>query len=226
MDLPHSAPGAGYKQADAVQRLDGRGERFVRYVLVVVAVFLPLAAPASQTPSAWDLVHPRGFDWQDRDARAHLADDLLGRIQMLAAVIPPISANDLERVRREQAELDALGDAAPPRRLSRHYLSRRYQHSVVLELLENTQGALGCAARSERITAEMACWARASAYLLQEERLDLGLNVLRQARMLPRDEDMPVKAQDPVVWYGEYGRGVLNHILIPYLESRAAGGTP
>jgi hypothetical protein len=194
--------------------------------LVIVVLLAPAAAAVAQTTSAWDLVHPRNFDWQDRAARAQLADDLLGRIQMLAAVIPPMSGDDLEKVREEQAALEAMGDAAPPRRLGRHYLSRRYQHRVVLELVDSTQGALSCAARSELVAAEMACWARASAFLLQEERLDLGLNVLRDARMVPRDEDMPIKAQDPVVWYGEYGRGVLNHILIPYLESQAAGGMP
>lgn len=196
----------------------------MKHVALVLVMLLPGAAAASQTTTAWDLVHPRNFDWQDRAARAQMASDLLGRIQMLAAVIPPLSAADLERIQLEQAELEALGESASPRRLGRHYLSRRYQHRVVLELVDNTQGALSCAASSELIAAEMACWARASAYLLQEDRLDLGLSVLREARMVPRDEDMPVKAQDPVVWYGEYGRGVVNHILIPYLENQAAGG--
>jgi len=35
-----------------------------------------------------------------------------------------------------------------------------------------------------------------------------------------------VKGQDPVVWYGEYGRGVLNQILIPYLQSVELGVPP
>ena len=33
---------------------------------------------------------------------------------------------------------------------------------------------------------------------------------------------MPVTAQDPEVWYGEYGRGILQYILVPYLADAAA----
>jgi len=180
---------------------------------------LPLTVLGAAAPSAWDLVHPQNFDWRDRGARTQMANDLLGRIQILAAVIPPMSADDLETVRREQATLDAMGDDAPPERLGSLYLSRRYQHQVLLELLDGTLGSLSCAARAERVAVEMACWAKVSASLLEEQKLDLALNVLRQKRMVPRDEDMPVQAQDPVVWYGEYGRGVLNQIVIPYLQS-------
>ena len=65
----------------------------------------------------------------------------------------------------------------------------------------------------------MLCWAEVSVYLMDEETVDIALTVLRSARMIPRDEDMPVKAQDPKVWYGEYGKGIVRYILKPYLRS-------
>ena len=65
----------------------------------------------------------------------------------------------------------------------------------------------------------MHCWTQASVLLMDEETINISLSVLRQGRMMPRDEDMPVKAQDPKVWYGEYGRGIVRHIIRPYLES-------
>ena len=188
------------------------------FLWVLSTLGLP-EAQAQASASAWDLVHPTGFDWQDRVSRAQLAGDLLSRVQILSAVIPAMEPSQLEKLRSEQAKLAALGDDASPRRRGRLYLSRRFQHQSLLELVDQTLGALSCAANSRLVASEMACWAKASAFLLEEDRLDLGLNILREARMVPRDEDMPVTAQDPVVWYGEYGRGILNFILIPYLQS-------
>ena len=195
----------------------------MKFLIAIFFWALPaLALPAPQAQpgaSAWDLVHPTGFAWEDKTSRAQLAGDLLGRVQILSAVIPPMEPSELEKLRSEQAKLAALGDDASPRRRGRLYLSKRFQHQSLLELVDQTLGALSCAANSRLMASEMACWAAASALLLEEDRLDLGLNILREARMIPRDEDMPVTAQDPVVWYGEYGRGILNFILIPYLQS-------
>ncbi len=195
-------------------------------LLVAVAFWVLLAQPQAQaqsSASAWDLVHPTGFDWQDKVSRAQLAGDLLKRVQILSAVIPPMTTSALEKLRSEQARVASLGDDASPRRRGRLYLSRRFQHQSLLELVDQTLGALSCAASSRRVASEMACWAQASAFLLEEDRLDLGLNILREARMIPRDEDMPVTAQDPVVWYGEYGRGILRYIVIPYMQSLKEG---
>ena len=187
-----------------------------------VVIWVLLAQPhahAQSSASAWDLVHPTGFDWQDKVSRTQLAGDLLKRVEILAAVIPPMTSSALEKLRSEQAKVASLGDDASPRRRGRLYLSKRFQHQSLLELVDQTLGALSCAANSRKVASEMACWAQASAFLLEEDRLDLGLNILREARMVPRDEDMPVTAQDPVVWYGEYGRGILRYILIPYMQS-------
>ncbi len=190
--------------------------------LAAMVFWVLLAQPHAQaqsSASAWDLVHPTGFDWQDKVSRGQLAGDLLKRVEILAAVIPPMTSSALEKLRREQAKVASLGDDASPRRRGRLYLSKRFQHQSLLELVDQTLGALSCAANSRKVASEMACWAQASAFLLEEDRLDLGLNILREARMVPRDEDMHVTAQDPVVWYGEYGRGMVRYILIPYKQS-------
>ena len=190
--------------------------------LAAMVFWVLLAQPHAQaqsSASAWDLVHPTGFDWQDKVSRGQLAGDLLKRVEILAAVIPPMTSSALEKLRREQAKVASLGDDASPRRRGRLYLSKRFQHQSLLELVDQTLGALSCAANSRKVASEMACWAQASAFLLEEDRLDLGLNILREARMVPRDEDMHVTAQDPVVWYGEYGRGMVRYILIPYMQS-------
>lgn len=190
-------------------------------IVLAMAGLLQSQALAS---NAWDLVHPDGFDWRERDDRRSVAVDLISRISLLAAVIPPQSPAQISDLKDTEAKLADLGAAATPRQRSRLYLSRAYQHRRLVELLRNTLAALACARSAVTLSQEMYCWAEASVLLMDEETLDISLSVLRQGRMIPRDEDMPVKAQDPKIWYSEYGRGVLRNIVRPYLKSRTPEG--
>ena len=171
--------------------------------------------------SAWELIYPTRFDWQIRTHRQRVAEDLVARVSLLSAVVPEQSAEQQRQLKEITDTLAALGDEASPRQRSRLYLSRAYQHRRLLDMLSDTLGALNCVQSSERIAEEMYCWSQVSTLLMDEETIDVALSVLRTARMVPRDEDMPVKAQDPKVWYGEYGRGIVRYILKPYLQSLA-----
>ncbi len=188
-------------------------------------VVLLAAASAAEVPSAWDLVHPGPFDAADREQRRQLATDLLRRVELLADVVPSQSPREAARLQAEADALERLGDAATAQRRARLFLSRAYQQRQALDLLEGTVQALRCARDAESVSREMVCWARTSAHLLQEDRLSLALGVLRDRRLVPRERDMPVPARNPSIWYGEYGRGILNLVLIPYLEARAGEAT-
>ena len=192
-----------------------------RLGLIIVVALVGLMDANVHAGSAWDLVHPDDFDWSARADRRSVAADLISRISLLAAVVPPQAPDQIARLKADEAELAALGEKATARQRSRLYLSRAYQHRRLVELLGNLLDALACVRSSVTVDREMFCWVEASALLMDEETLDISLNVLRQGRMIPRDEDMPVKAQDPKVWYSEYGRGVVRHIIRPYLESLA-----
>ena len=190
--------------------------------LVIVLFGALLQAPLqAQTVSAWELVHPTRFDWENRAQRQRIAEDLVSRVGLLAAVVPDQSAAQAQQLKATAAALDSLGEDATPRQRSRLYLSRAYQHRRLLDMLSDTLGALQCVQTSRDINAEMHCWSEVSVYLMDEETVHHSLTVLRSARMIPRDEDMPVKAQDPKVWYGEYGRGIVRHIVKPFLKSLA-----
>jgi hypothetical protein len=188
--------------------------------LCVLALLLTLQSPArAQSVSAWDLVHPTGFNWQIKSHRQLVAKDLISRVRLLAAVVPAQSKEQQQQLQATSATLDALGDEATPRQRSALYLSRAFQHRRLLDLLSNTQASLNCTRAQQDVNREMLCWAEVSVYLMDEETVDIALTVLRSARMIPRDEDMPVKAQDPKVWYGEYGKGIVRYIIKPYLRS-------
>jgi len=196
----------------------------VRWAAAVLALLAAVAgAPAGATVDAWELIHPRHLDAGDRAHRQAIARDLRRRVDLMAAVVPPLAPDRAARVAEAQARLDALGEAAPAKRRSRLYLSRDYQHATLLRILDDAIAALDCVTRStDDVRREMTCWAMASSQFLDQEAISVALAVLRRARLVPRDEDMPVAAMDPVVWYGEYGRGIVTHILTPYLEAEAA----
>lgn len=196
-----------------------------RLTKLAVLVLGSLSVHGAQAAgSAWDLVHPDNFDWRSADQRHSVAGDLISRVSLLAAVVPPQAPDQVERLRSAEAELEALGAKATPRQRSRLYLSRAFQHRRLIELLGNMLTQLQCVRAAVELAAEMLCWSEVSVLLMDEETLDISLNVLRQGRMIPRDEDMPVKAQDPKVWYSEYGRGIVRHLIRPYLESLAVSG--
>ena len=191
--------------------------------LIAVAAFaaLPTEAGSAATIDAWELISPAHFEWRERPHRRAIAEDLLVRLNLLADVIPPLSPQQEAQVANEMAELQRMDPDADTRRRSRLYMSRRYQHFRLLELLEDTRRNLQCVIAAARVSDEMRCWSLASVNFGDEAKLDLALSMLRSARLIPKDGAMPVKAQDPSVWYGEYGRGILKHILTPYLAEQA-----
>jgi len=196
----------------------------VRTAALLLAM-LAAAGPATAGGAldAWELIHPGDLDAGNRYHRHAVARDLRQRVELMAAVVPALAPDRAARVAEKQARLTALGDEASPRRRSRLYLSRDYQHARLLRILGDAIAALDCVITSgDDLRREMACWARASTQFLDEEAISVALAALRRARLVPRDEDMPVAAMDPVVWYGEYGRGIVRHILTPYLDAEAA----
>ena len=181
-----------------------------------------LSAGADAAPvNAWELIHPKSFDWRQVGHRKAVAGDLARRLNLLTSVVPLQSPDQRTLVLEEMAELERLGAEATPRRRSRLYMSRGYQHFRLMELIDETQADLECILSAVRISEEMRCWSLAALHFGDEARLDLALSMLRSARLIPKDSHMPVTAQDPAVWYGEYGRGILQYILVPYLADAA-----
>lgn len=177
---------------------------------------------------AWQLVHHDQLDWQNRSHRVSVATDLFNRVQTLADTVPELSDARAAKVLRQQKRV-ALDDA---RARSRFFLSNDYQHWVLVDRLKNIQSALRCVIETagddgaEQLAAEMVCWGRASLAFGQEEDIALALDRLRDARLMLREEKIPVKAKDPRIWYADFSRGIVAYIVLPYLEANADGADP
>ncbi len=201
----------------------------MRWGALLIAGFLGATAPAMSAAApidAWELIHPKAFDWQQPRHRTAIAKDLLRRLNLLASVVPSQSSEKRAHVLNEMKALNQLGTEAAPRRRSRLFMSRGYQHYRLLELIEETRSNLDCVLAAGDIREEMHCWSLAAQHFGDEQRLDLALSMLRSARLIPKDGQMPVAAQDPEVWYGEYGRGILQFIIVPYLADAANQADP
>ena len=193
----------------------------VRCLLALAVIALPVAGQGARPVDAWELISPTVLDWREVGHRQAVAEDLLRRLNLLSNVIPPQSPRVRTKVAEDEAALQRPDAQLDPRERSRLYMSRRYQHYRLLQLLDETRANLECVLGAAHIEEEMRCWSLASVNFGDEAKLDLALSMLRSARLIPKDGAMPVKAQDPSVWYGEYGRGILKYILAPYLAAQA-----
>jgi len=169
---------------------------------------------------AWSLLGADSDAPLSMAQRREIARDLTVRLQTLRSRVPLQAPNEAEAVRQQLASLGDLTLASEQR--GRFFLSLPYQHYQLVELLDGASAELDCIEGAHNEAAEHTCWARLATIYLSEERLGLGISTLRAAKRLPRDDDLPRAAQDPRVWYSEFGRGILRRIITPWLAAQAA----
>ncbi len=186
----------------------------------VASAVLLVWAGVVHADDAWLLIDVDDAAVLERAERMAIAEDLGARLAVIRSVVPLQSDADKAKVEARMQRLDdeALGSSGR----GRFFLSVDYQHYQLLELLRQAAAALDCIYQAASEAKEMHCWAQLASIYLAEERMELGLATLRRRHLMPRDDDMPRVAQDPRVWYTEFGRGILRGIITPYL-ARASG---
>lgn len=168
---------------------------------------------------AWTLLGADVDAALNQSERRQVAEDLGSRLEVLRSKVPLQSPADRTSVEERLAK---LGDVAlASERRGRFFLSLDYQHYQLAQLLDGASEQLRCIREATDESIELTCWSRLAQIYLAEERLGIGLSTLRAARLLPRDDKMPSSAQDPTVWYTEFGRGILRRIITPWLEAHS-----
>lgn len=182
-----------------------------------------IASPLAIAQSAWDLVFREQLDWTNRSHRLTLARDLVYRISLLEANLPELSDRDRAWIDTLEARIERLGDDASSSERGKLYLSRQYQLRALLQHVEGVKQELACIRGEQPLELEITCWSRLSVLLLDGDRIGVALETLRDYRMVPRSREMPVKAQHPSLWYSDFGRGIVEYLLVPYLEEQSDG---
>ena len=201
------------------------GRRFPRTLaiaLLLIGVGAGLSARAAD--AAWQLVDVEGDRQMERPQRLAIAQDLAARLAVLQSVVPRQAESQQNKVRERLERMDDSDLGSTSR--GRFFMSVAYQHYQLAELLSEAQNQIACILRAPSVAVEMHCWAQLASTYLSEERIELGLSTLRSHRMVPRDDDVPRVAQDPRVWYTEFGRGIVRGIVTPYLASQLGGSSP
>ena len=182
-----------------------------------------IACPWAFAQSAWDLVFREQLDWTNREHRLILARDLAHRVSLLEAILPEMSERDLDKLNSLEARIERFGDDASSSERGKLFLSKQYQHRALLQHTEQMQQQLDCVQSSTDLDHEIICWGRVGVLLLDGDRIGVALETLRDYRVVPRSREMPVKAQHPALWYAEFGRGIVEYLLVPYLENQSGG---
>ena len=198
-------------------------------IVFLVATLVPGSATASNASGAWALVDAPAGQAMSAHARMTTARDLAKRIGVLQRVIPDQSARARKRTQRKLEALD--DDSLGTKARGDFFLSLDYQHHQLLGLLAQAQTALQCVLDEAPGTlpasaTEVRCWVQLAEVLFEEDRIEMGLGALRRRKMIPKDDDMPRVAQDPRIWYAEFGRGILRSIVEPHLAALAAATGP
>ena len=185
----------------------------------VSLIFGLIVCAGASAQTAWDLVFREQLDWTSREHRLILSRDLIDRVALLESNLPEMSERDHQRVDQLEARIERLGDDATSSQRGRLFLSREYQHRTLLEHLQHLRRELACVQSATDLNAEMTCWGRVAVELLDGERIDVAIETLRDHRMIPRPREMPLTTLNPSIWYAEFGRGIVEYLLLPYIGS-------
>ena len=196
--------------------------RFARISLILALI----NCPGASAQTAWDLVFREQLDWTSREHRLILSRDLTDRVALLESNLPEMSERDHQWVDQLEARIERLGDDATSSQRGRLYLSRQYQHRALLEHMQRMRDELECVRSATDMADEMLCWGQVAVELLDGERIDVAIETLRDHRMIPRPRETPFKALNPSIWYGEFGRGIVEYLLLPYLASKESKSDP
>ena len=188
-----------------------------RTALLMLGLLMSASVSGEQ---AWTLLGADTDAALNQSERRQVAEDLGSRLEVLRSKVPLQSPADRTAVEERLAKLGDIALASERR--GRFFLSLDYQHYQLAQLLDGASDQLRCIREATNESVELTCWSRLAQIYLAEERLGIGLSTLRAARLLPRDDKMPTSAQDPTVWYTEFGRGILRRIITPWLEAQSA----
>jgi hypothetical protein len=162
------------------------------------------------------------FDTFSRKSRKEIAIDLSKKINNLLFQVPIQNPDDLAWLESEKSEIDRIENnqkIMPLDRTVAYIGSKQFQHRQLRSLLVNTSEAISCILEANiSIKREMMCWAVASSNLIEKEKLSDSISTLRKHGVLPKKVDS-VFEED--YWLPVYGKGIIDYIVLPYLQSQS-----
>lgn len=183
----------------------------------------PLLAHAASTAS----ILSGNFDASSKQERVEIARDLISEIQKLTRFLSSPKPENTTWLKKEREAISNLKDSdAVEHRYARLIQTPEYQHEKLHGMLTMVHEALLCVASpSTTISREIMCWSVASFHLTDHSVFNEAIPILINSGWMPNDLDKHTKAAGKSLGYGFYfeawGRGIQEHVIIPYLKSQA-----
>jgi hypothetical protein len=179
------------------------------------------AADASSGTKSRNLISG-DFDAFSRNSRKEIATDLNKKVNDLLFQVPIQNPDDLAWLESEKREIDRIENnqkTMPLDRTVAYIGSKQFQHRQLRSLLVNTSEAILCVLEANiSIKREMMCWTVASSNLIEKEKLSDSISTLRKHGVLPKKVDSFFEED---YWFPVYGKGIINYIVLPYLQSQS-----
>lgn len=171
------------------------------------------------------------FSSESRSDRAAIARDLHAQVKKLLAYLPTPKPQDVLWVNTELAARERLWREgqieAGNARSHQLHLSVEFAHIRLYNSLSAISDSLACAASaSVSIGREMKCWATAAHLLTDQHSLEASIErSLESGRLAKEAINSGLLNELNRGFHGmkmlEYGRGIQQYIVIPYLERQA-----
>ncbi len=190
--------------------------------ITIVLLFFPFFH--AHAADAGDLING-SFKSSYREERIKIAKDILKQIELLESYLSEPKPSEISWVDEERVAIDKLkGTDAWNERIKRFYESPEFQHQKLKTLLGNIKQNLNCITLNKiSLRKEMLCWAKASLTLTDSTTFDDSISILIRNDRLPKDIAKKAKLLEISGYstkYGWYGRGIHEHIVIPYLAGK------
>jgi len=191
----------------------------------LLVLFIPLLISANMTAFAVDagiLINP-GTSAISKKERQEVAKDLLGQIEKLASYLATPKPSEIAWVDKEsEAITKLLGTDAFLERSIQLLESPEFQQQKLKTLLDNIKTSLQCINNDNvNLQSEILCWAVVSHNLSDETTLENSISILKGNGRLPKDIAKKAGLFEAMGYggkYNMYARGIINHIVIPYLS--------
>jgi hypothetical protein len=169
------------------------------------------------------------FDASSKASRLEIAADLKNTVEAFSGYVRYPTPKEDEWIERQRSLIEAAtGDARSHQQLQL-YRSTPLQLSKLRGLLDQLQASLRCILTAAQERAEMACWSIASFYLTDRTTLKEAVEILVRAGEIPTKALTLSLLRDTAGFasdYLSYGRGVLEYVVIPYLQKDATKRGP
>lgn len=164
-----------------------------------------------------------GFDSNSRAQRLEIAKEVLSSVETLAQYLPTLKPSEKTWIDEERLAIDNLGDSkAASSRLRTWYESPEVQHERLATALTEITNALHCVIDgTPPLRREIVCWAVASSNLTDSTTLDTAIGILLKSGRLPKkplSEYFFWEGPDYTNNWRWYGRGMLQYLVVPYLQ--------